>query len=201
MKRKDKPVADIEEIDIALPIMQKVRRDSSQNSKWAFELPINKFIKAMSMLHPQSYGARIEEYICKHCLKLKRTDNKDRGDRKSINGEYYEHKVSIFSSTNTALNLVQIRPWQDTGYIFSAFDIRDLNNIKTQLFLLNKNQFEIEENKCKISSAHGSKSANLGNSKQEKAMRIEVDSDNYNRWVNEYGISLNNLYIKLNFNC
>lgn len=194
---KNDPTTDISEINLCLPLLQKIRGDAAKNKKWGFDLEPNNFAKAMACLTSQSYGGRIENYFANQ-LNLERTDDQNRGDRRSILGEYFEMKCSIFNTSNVKLNLVQIRPWQNTGYIFCVFDIRDLNNIQTQLFFLNKNQMELEKTKCKVSSAHGTKITNLNNLHKEEAMRLEADGIIYNRWIVEYGISLERLYSKLN---
>lgn len=195
--KKEKPIVDMTKVNNCLALQSELRGDAGKNKTWAHELPLLDCLKALACLTPQSYGGRIEEKLCSD-LGLIRTDDPERGDRKSFTGKYIEFKCSIFTSSNTALNLVQIRPWQDTGYIYAAFDMRDLLNIKTQLFYLDKSQMESELVRCKVSSAHGTKKSNINNTNKEVALRIEADSDLYKDWVANYGISEANLAIKLN---
>jgi hypothetical protein len=194
MKKRMIPEVDMTEVNACLTLTQKIRSDASKSKKWGWELPLSDFAKAMLCLNPQSYGGRVDKRLSEN-LGLESTDDKDRGDRKSINGTYVEWKGSFFTSSNTTLNLVQIRPWQDTDYIYYAFDMRDLSNIKMQLFYLNKIQMQSEL--AGATSAHGTKNSNIDNSNNELAVRIEADSDIYNRWIAEYGVSLEELRARL----
>jgi hypothetical protein len=186
---------DMNEINSCLKIMQKIREDANNNKKWGFDLKLEDFAKAMLCLNPQSYGSRIDNRLSND-LFLSKSDDLDRRDKLTAFGEYIEWKGSIFTSCNSFLNLVQIRPWQNTNYIYYAFDLRDFDNIKIQLFYLNKDQMDLELKNS--SSAHGTKKSNLNNINNELAIRICVDSVQYNDWIKQYGISFENLLLKLN---
>lgn len=194
MKKNTISTVNMLEVNTCLALTQKIRSEANKNKKWGWDLPLIDFAKAMLCLNPQSYGSRVDKRLSE-ILGLLPTNDQDRGDRKSINGKYLEWKGSFFTSSNTALNLVQIRPWQNIDYIYYAFDMRSLNDIKMQLFYLTKNQMDSEL--VKASSAHGTKESNKDNKNKELALRIEADSNDYNRWVQEYGISLENLISKL----
>jgi hypothetical protein len=187
----------ISEIKTAAKIMQKIRETAGLNKKnWGWELSLEDFALAMSILNPQSYGNRIDNRIA-DILELMPTNNKDRGDKKSFNSEHHELKGSLITCSNLVLNMVQIRPWQNVNYIIYCFDVRDIDNINTQFFYLTKNQMKNEMVRCGSTSAHGTKNANLSNKHKELALRLEIYNSNYFRWINEYGISLEDLKIKL----
>jgi hypothetical protein len=194
MIKKAIPSVDMAKVNACLTLTQEIRGDASKSKKWGWELSLVDFAKAMLCLNPQSYGGRIDKRLSED-LGLLPTDDKDRGDRMSISGKYVEWKGSFITSSNTALNLVQIRPWQETDYIYYSFDMRDLNDIKMQIFHLNKAQMESELGIA--TSAHGTKTSNLKNANNELAVRVEADSDLYKQWVTKYGISMEKLQLVL----
>lgn len=194
---KNRTLVDMQKINSCLALSMEIRGEAKKNTNWGQELLLPDFIKAMLCLNPQSYGSRIDKRLSEH-LNLSKSDNKDRGDRKSANDEYLEWKGSFFTSSNSTLNLVQVRPWQDTNYIYYAFDMRNLSDIKMQFFYLSKDQMILEIENCKTSVAHGTKGSNANHDNIELALRIDANSDLYNRWIQEYGISLDELFVKFN---
>lgn len=195
--KKKKIFVDMQKVNSCLPLLMEIRGEAIKTKNWGQELSLADFAKAMLCLNPQSSGGRIDKRLSEY-LNLIKSDNLNRGDRKSANDEYFEWKGSLFTSSNSILNLVQIRPWQDINYILYVFDMRNLSNVQMQFFFLSKEQMELEIENCKISSAHGTKDSNANHDNIELALRIEADSDLYKRWVRDYGISLDNLFIKLN---
>lgn len=190
---KIKKNVDMLQINQCASILQKIRYDASCDKNWGSELPITDFAKAMACLNPQSYGGRIDKRLS-DILGLFGTDDQDRGDRRAPNGDYLEWKGSFFTSSNKNLNLVQIRPWQNVNYLFYCFDIRNLDKIIMQLFYLTREQMENEMVAAgTISSSHGTKKANINNANDEKSLRIKADDPVYNRWVKDYGKSLDEL--------
>ena len=154
--KKSKPLVDMQKVNSCLPLLMEIRGEASKTKDWGQELSLTDFAKAMLCLNPQSSGGRIDKRLSEH-LNLIKSDNPDRGDRKSANDEYFEWKGSFFTSSNSILNLVQIRPWQETNYIYYAFDMRNLGDVKMQFFFLSKEQMELEIDNCKTSAAHGTK--------------------------------------------
>jgi len=185
------------EIDDFLKLSQKIRGDAAADNKWGWDLSFPDFMKAMACLNPQSSGGRIENRLS-NLLGLTRTNNPDRGDRRSKNLEYIEFKGSIITSSNKNLNLVQIRPWQDVNYIFYIYDIRDMSAPILRLLSLNKEQMSSEVIKCGVTSAHGTKTANSDNHNIELALRLEADSIDYIRWITNYNVTLEALQNKYN---
>ena len=182
----NKPSIDMIEINSCLSLLHKIRANAHKDTEYGFYLPEKDFLKVMSCLNLGSYGSRIANYIAKK-LNINSSDNKDLGDYVAfISNEdgitskiYIECKISLFTSSNKSLNLVQIRPWQNTAYIFAGIDMCNHDNISIQLFYLTKQQMESE----KQSTAHGKMSP-------ETSIRPKLGTDLYNRWVKEYGISL-----------
>jgi len=187
----------MQKVNSCLPLLMEIRGEASKIKDWGEELALIDFAKAMLCLNSQSYGSRIDKRLSEY-LNLLKSNDSDRGDRMSVKKEYYEWKGSFFTSSNITLNLVQLRPWQDTNYIFFVFDMRDLSNVKMQFFYLSKAQMELEISNCKTSMAHGTKSSNANHDNIELALRVDADSDLYNRWVQDYGMSLDELYVQLN---
>lgn len=197
MKRKSSIEINMLEIKAISKPLQNVRAAAAKDTKhWGWELSWADFALAMSILSGQTYGTRIANRIT-HELGLTSSGDLDRGDSKSPNDEHEEIKGSLITSSNTALNLVQIRPWQDVNYIIYCFDVRDADNVITQFFYLTKQQMEKEMATCGTTSAHGTYNANLVNKHKELALRLDVDDPNYARWVKEYGVSLEDLEVKI----
>ena len=165
------------------------RRDAiSKNKKWGFDLPEKEFIKGMVCLNPQSYGARIETYIKERLgfTKVKAKDN--RGDiMNSVANLFYEVKISLLTLSNPALNLVQIRLWQENDYYLCvAYDLRDISNYRKYIFLLTHD--EIEKECERANAAHGTSVSNSNNKNVELRLSIICDENNdtFNRWKGNY---------------
>lgn len=173
-----------------LPIQNTIRNLANKNLKLGFDLPILDFFKLMATILPQSYGSRVENRLSND-LGLISTNNKNRGDKMSANGKYFEWKGSFITTSNDALNLVQIRPWHDVYYVCYCCDFKDIDNINFQLFLLDKSQMELE---CVAATpCHGTKEANLLNINKELSVRFKKNSNKYVQWVKNYGVSLEKL--------
>lgn len=165
------------------------RRDViSKNKKWGFDLPEKEFIKGMVCLNPQSYGARIETYIKERLgfTKVKAKDN--RGDiMNSVANLFYEVKISLLTLSNSALNLVQIRLWQENDYYLCvAYDLRDISNYRKYIFLLTHDEMEKE---CeRANAAHGTSVSNNNNKNVELRLSINCDENNdtFDKWKENY---------------
>lgn len=185
------------EIKTASRVMQQIRAQSEEHKNdWGWRLSWDEFAVAASVLTPQSYGGRIAKRLANE-LGLLSTDDKDRGDYVSLKKDYFEVKGSMITSSNGLINLVQIRPWQDVNYIVYCFDIRNINNVSTEFFYLNKNEMKSEMLKCGTASAHGTANANSNNTNRELALRLDIESSHYTRWMTNYSISLQDLELLL----
>lgn len=171
---------------------------ASKNTKWKFNEPLHIFLNAMSILSSQMSSPRIEAYIINH-LGLNKSKNLDKGDMIDNNGNYHEFKFSAITSTNKNLNLRQLRDWQGTDYIFCVSNLLE-KNPTCQFFFLSKQDMTKENEIIAGSATHGTTTANSNNKNIENSKTININSDHYKRWVNLYGISLNDLKIKLNGN-
>lgn len=179
---------------------QKIKTKFAEEPNFGFDLSDEQFALCMLCINPQSSGIRIANKISNN-LKLFSSGNLDRGDTKSSSGKYQEIKGSLITTTNTLLNIVQIRPWQNIdGYIIYCYDVRDTNNVKIKYFYLTKQQMKNEMVKCGTTSAHGTVKANANNTNRELALRLDVDGNNFARWSKEYAISLDCLRSKLSSN-
>ena len=161
----------------------------SLNKKWGFDLNEKEFIKGMWLLNPQSYGARIQNYIRENLNWFKVKAAEASGDIRSHNNKNTEVKVSLLTSINPYLNLVQIRLFHNVDYYLGiAYDLRDLSNYESYMFLLTHDQMEKECEKAR--AAHGTKSVNESNEKVEKALRISCNEGNpkFERWKKMYRV-------------
>lgn len=59
-------------------------------------------------------------------------------------------------------------------------------------------EVELNDRRNKVSASHGSKRARENNSNIEYSIKIDIDSDNYKRWLSTYGSTLEELSIKVN---
>ena len=138
------------------------------------------FYKITSLLSPQSRSILWQNYYIKknNCIKIH--INEDRGDFIK-DKEYYEYKASGFNS-DSALNIVQIREWQNCSYIIQS--IQDTGEVFT--FKLTANEMKKEVVLCKASVAHGTQTSNIKNKNIEKRMTIKKGDNNWLRWQKKY---------------
>ena len=137
------------------------------------------FYKISSVLSTQSRSPLWENYfIKKHdCERVNKSE--DRGDFKK-NGRYYEYKSSGYNLRNS-VHLLQIRPWQDCDYI-----IQSISDDGATTFVLRHTEMMLEMGRLKASPAHGTQEALEDNKTIEYMMRVERDSADWDRWINNY---------------
>lgn len=136
------------------------------------------FYKISSMLTPQSRSPMWEKYfIEKHsCEKVNKKE--ERGDFKK-NGRYYEYKSSGYNQDNS-VHIVQIRPWQECDYI-----IQSISDNGATTFVLTHAEMMLEMKKLKAARAHGTQVL-VNNENIEYRMTLNIDSADWNRWINNY---------------
>lgn len=136
------------------------------------------FYKISSILTPQSRSPMWEKYfIVKHdCEKVNK--NKERGDFQK-NGRYYEYKCSGYNQDN-AVHIVQIRPWQNCDYI-----VQSISDNGAITFVLTHAEVMLEMRLLKATRAHGTKVLR-NNENIEFRMTLKIDSDDWQRWINNY---------------
>lgn len=174
--------------DIDIKKLLNLRKEISRNVKWGFNLSEKEFIKGMLYLNPQSYGARIENHI-KKCLGFTKVSaKKNRGDLVNPCTKcYYEVKISLLTPCNLALNLVQIRLWQNVDYYLCvAYDLRNVINYRKYVFLLTHD--EMKKECARASAAHGTSISNSNNKNVELRMSINCDENDetFKRWKEKY---------------
>lgn len=173
--------------DLEIKKILERRYQISKNKKWGFDLEEKEFIKGMTLLNPQSYGSRIEKYIQTKLNWGKVKASLNQGDLMSDTNKKLELKVSILTSNNNNLNLVQIRLFHDVDYyLCMAYDLRNLPEYKRYMFLLTHDEMEFETQNA--SAAHGTQHSNLLNENIELRMSLPIDDNNevFKRWKNTY---------------
>jgi len=142
----------------------------------------NDLVNPLQTLSSQKSSPFIEKkIILDH--KLTRHNILDKGD-----AYYHKNTKKIFEIKHSFVkpgdkaNLVQIRPWQKVGYLIYIFDLADDVLFK---FEISRAQMH-KELKSLGSSAHGTKAANAENKNKERAIRISLLSEDFQRWINEY---------------
>ena len=170
MSRMTNPNIDMRAIKTAHQLLRQIKDDILDNPEWGWGLSLEDFAVAMSCLPPQVRGYRIEKRL------------QDLLGLFSSGDEPQEIKGSLISAYNTQLSLVQIS--KDVSYVIYCFDLRDIDNVKSQFFCLTKSQMENE-----ISTWGTNANVNNLNRNHELVLRLEIGDDNYKRWVKDYGIS------------
>lgn len=173
---------------------------SQQKKDADLDLPAAHFFLSMAYLSPQSYGARIQKYMAKRLGMYPVHVNKDQGDWTDSQSRFFELKSSLITDTNTAMNLVQIRTWQELdGYFALAVDLRGISaedenwkkfSKRAHAFYLRKEQMLYECDILKAANAHGTKKATAANAHVELRLSINVDEKDpiFNRWCENYKI-------------
>ena len=136
------------------------------------------FYKLTSLLSTQSRSVLWEKYFKEKNEYQSVSKSANKGDLKKDN-KYYEYKVSLNDQID--FRLLQIRIWQDCDYIFQFITFE---NIYT--FQLTKQQMIKEMRLCGVNFAHGTKESNRNNENIEYTMTIKKDSDNWQRWIDNY---------------
>ncbi|MCY3553262.1 MAG: hypothetical protein OXH39_22605 [Candidatus Poribacteria bacterium] len=170
----------LDSIDKSRRLKDSVERVKDELIDLTFEQEISEqdFYKISSVLTPQSRSPLWQNYfIKKHgCEKVSKDEN--RGDFKK-NSRYYEYKCFGYNQGN-AVNIVQIRPWQDCDYI-----IQSISDDGATTFVLTHAEMELERKRLKASRAHGTQ-ALVNNENIEYRMTLKRDSADWDRWINNY---------------
>lgn len=175
---------DENQLDIGIAIRNQVQAAARKDKEYCFDKPFWLFLKHMSFLSSQSYGPRIQNRICKELLWAKIHASEDKGDAFSLEQGHCEIKVSFITQTNDCLNLVQIRLWQNVGYLGAWFDVV---NKTYSVYILTHEQM-VKETEIMASSAHGTKKTNIDNKNIELRLSLEVDPADvhFKRWESTY---------------
>lgn len=172
------------ELTVMLQALQIIREQSKGNPEYGFNDSFPLFLKAMCCLTPQSYGTRIQDRIRIELKGHKVSPQSNRGDI-MVDNIHYEVKNSLITTTNNALNLVQVRLWQNVSYL--CFWFNPTTN-QFSLYELTHEQMEKEMKDMGASSAHGTQSANENNTNIELRYSIPIDlkDEDFQRWEKSY---------------
>ena len=171
----------LDRIDKSRRLKETVESVKDELIDLTFEQEISEqdFYKISSVLTPQSRSPLWENYFIKKHDCERVSKNEDRGDFKK-NGRHYEYKSSGYNQNNS-VNIVQIRLWQDCDYI-----IQSISDDRATTFVLTRAEMELEIDKLKASSAHGTKKALEFNKTKELRMSLKRDSADWDRWIKNY---------------
>jgi hypothetical protein len=180
-------VVSISRVEEALCTLQEVRLEANGDALYGFNERWVDFIKRMRLLTPQSYGGRVQNYLFRR-LGWKPVDQKlDKGDVVNSLGQHFEVKVSLITETNSQVNMVQIRPWQDiSGHYIFVVDTTAVGWPLTHFFL-SRNEMG-SELALLGTSAHGTKEATKDNANRELSIRLpwKPGADLFERWCRFY---------------
>jgi hypothetical protein len=161
------------------------RTISSINKEDLLCLPTINFLITSLLLTPQKRGPLLQERL-KLLNKWKSSNDRDRGDCQTDNGDYIEIKGSYLESCDSIINLVQIRPWQQVNYLFYCLNAIDLENLKMSFFYLKKEQMIRELELFPFQASHGTNNVNSQNEYIERSIRIKPNSIEFKRWNSKY---------------
>lgn len=162
---------DPDTLDRTFAVLTQVRGDAAADPEYGFDVEWQRFIRTMRLLHPQSYGARIQRWLQRYYGWTAVPASLDRGDCTDPSGAYREIKVSLITGSNTTANFVQIRPHQQLD-VHSLFVV----DLAGQLHRFDLDERQIAAEDALIGgSAHGTKGAVEGNVRTERALRFSWD--------------------------
>lgn len=93
-------------------------------------------------------------------------------------GKRYEFKHSCLTASRRNFNYVQTRSWENiAGIKLFGFDCQDYKNIDVYVFGMTQSQLKKEEDRM------GMRAHQRG---QEKALRPDIESENFSRWLTKY---------------
>lgn len=167
--------------------MFSLRKKISSNKMWGFDLPEKEFLKGMSLLNPQSYGSRIQNYIQRQLNAERNKASSNIGDIKFLN-KNLEVKTSLLTPDNCYLNMVQIRVFQPIDhYLCIAYDLRNLSEYDSYIFLLTHDEMLFECDKYG-NAAHGTTTANKLNKNVEYRLGLKCEENNpmFMKWKKKY---------------
>lgn len=181
-------LAKIRGLDALLRRVETIRRHAARDREYMFTQPWAVFIRTMRLLHPQSYGNRIQNYLTQAFGWTPVDGALDRGDVVDADGLHWELKATLIhvaaGGQNSWAHFVQIRPHQDiAGY--HLFVVDPVHN----LIHLRLTQEDMARELALLGqSAHGSPEAVSGNATREYAIRFPwtPHTGTAQRWLRLY---------------
>ena len=164
-------------------VKRNIQRQSRQEDLWYDYDPISFYIKMHLDLPSQSYGTRIQNYICSKAGVTTVPSSEDRGDCVNMYGVYHEIKIAYKTWKNDSYNFLQIRPWQEVDYLLVGIDPD--NGYEASYYYLTHAQVLVEDvligNNC-----HGTKKANINNKHTSRKLSFKENTSVHRRWIKQY---------------
>jgi hypothetical protein len=159
----------------------------NESKLWGFKATWENFMAGMVFLNPQSYGFRIENRLRFQLDAIRNNATSNNGDFQDIEGNNYECKTSVLTTNSSQINLVQIRPWQNTDYYCIFFDMRN-KGFKPYCFKLTAEEMKQELFLNNGTAAHGTLAANKVNRNIEYRFSFNLDDNDktFRRWKEKY---------------
>lgn len=176
-----------EEIIAMYELQDIINSNFKGNKEYGFDLDVDSFFLRCRNLKTQIYGLRVQAYLCT-LLKYRTTPSSDDcGDFKTRENQDVEFKCSFLDNQAKAINVKQIRNWQDLDYYYCfTVDYSDYRNIAYKCYKLTKKQMEEECTTLNAKPVHSTKKNNENNEKVELGFSIKIGSEHYNRWEEKY---------------
>lgn len=168
------------------PYYVKIRELIKKDKDFGDDMEIMDLCKMMKYYtSSQVYGPRLEKKII-NALGARKVPNENHGDMK-WKSRTYEVKASISAEKVATYHFVQIRSFQNVGYVFLAVDIIEDT---VQFFKLTRSQM-IREVERLGSTAHGKDDGT--NKQQEHRITIKKNTKHYDRWLAKYQMDTSEL--------
>lgn len=176
-----------EEIIQIYELQDIINSNFSEDKYYGFDLDLDSFFLRCRNLKPQVYGLRVQAYLSL-LFKYKTTPSSlDCGDFKTRENEDVEFKCSFIDKISKKINVRQIRKWQDIDYYYIfTVDYTDYKNIIYKCYKLNKKEFKEECLLLNAQPIHSTKKSNENNDKVEYGFSINLDSEHFRRWEENY---------------
>lgn len=183
MSAFEKNNADLDAVIATLDTERK-NAQSRKTRKAEMTQPWSLFIRRMRLLTSQSWGTRVQNYLCTFYGWTTVRQTLNRGDATVEDGSYIEIKATMITTSNLAANFVQIRPYQDiAGYRMFVVDPA----YKVWRFDLTKAQMAAEL-AAVGANAHVAQGSSDANSNREYAIRFTwlPEDEDRKRWLANY---------------
>jgi hypothetical protein len=185
-RTQDTTPTSLARLDTVIAVIDAERSAARANSMRRQELtqPWAVFIRRMRLLTSQSWGSRVQNYLAAFYGWSSVDQREERGDVITDRGEHAEVKVTMVTASNTKVNFVQLRPYQNIdGYRLFVVD-RDYS---IHRFDLTAQQMTAEIDAIG-DVAHGSRSRRDGKADCEYVIRFDwrVDNAARKRWEQHY---------------
>lgn len=176
-----------EEIILMYERLDVLYSNIKENKTYGFDLDVYSFFLRHRYAKTQIYGLRVQAYLCT-LLKYKTTpSSEDCGDFKTRESEDVEFKCSFLDKYSRQINVKQIRPWQDLDYYYIfTVDYSNYQDLIYKCYKLTKKQMTDECVLMNAKPTHSTKKNNENNDKIELGFFVNLNSEHFIRWENNY---------------